>query len=136
MENNSVTIHEMLIKPEYFYLVAKGEKIYEVRTNDSRRKVMKIGDYIKMLKEPEKKEYLILSIKNKIEFQNFTTLYDFFPKEEVGFKGKSTAEIVNELRRFYTEEQENEVGAVAIEVEVIKELSDYIELDKPNTIHL
>lgn len=114
-------IHEMLIAPEYFHLVAKGEKTYEVRTNDARRKAMHIGDYIKLIKQPDCIESIMLEIVDKIEFPNFTILYDRLPKKLVGFEGKTTQEIVNELRKFYTEEQENEHGVVALELKVVGE---------------
>ena len=116
-------IHEMLIKPEYFELVKAGVKKYEVRTNDERRKNMHIGDYIKLIKEPELEETLMLEIVNKIEFPNFTVLYDSLPKKDVGFEGRTTESIVNELRRFYNEEVENKLGTVAIEVEVVSNLT-------------
>ncbi len=119
MEEKRV-VHEMLIKPEYFELVKSGVKIYEVRTNDDRRKAMHPGDYIKLIKEPELSEFLMLRIVRKLEFPNFTMLYDTLPKKSVGFEGKTTQEIVSELRRFYSEERENELGVVAIEVEVVK----------------
>lgn len=120
------TIHEMLIKPEYFELVKSGEKKYEVRTNDERRKNMYIGDYIKLIKEPELEETIMLEIVDKIEFPNFTALYDSLPKKDVGFEGKTTAEIVGELRKFYSEELENKLGAVAIKVALVpnQELTD------------
>ena len=121
-------VHEMKIKPEYYELVKEGTKKYEVRTNDDRRKQMKIGDYILLMKEPELEERLLLEIINKIEYPNFTVLYDSLPKKDVGFEGRETADIVQELRRFYTEEQENQIGTVAIEVAVIK------ELDKPKKL--
>ncbi len=133
-EIECATIHEMLIKSEYFYLVSTGEKIYEVRTNDHRRKAMKIGDYIKMSKEPELEEYLILKIIDKIEFKNFTELYDTLPKKDVGFENRTTEEIVSELRRFYTIEQEEATGTVAIEVEVVQELSNYKIPEKGNSL--
>lgn len=127
MDINNITnpIHDMNIKPEYFYLVANGDKIYEVRTNDDRRKKMQIGDYIKMYKEPEKEEYLFLEIIDKIEYLSFASLYNSLPKKDVGFEGKTTTEIAQELRRFYTEEQERELGVVAIKVNLIPELSNY-----------
>ena len=116
-------IHEMFIKPEYFELVKAGTKKYEVRTNDNRRKQMHVGDYILLLKEPELEEQLLLEIKNKIEYPNFTVLYDSLPKKDVGFEGRETKDIVGELRRFYSEELENEIGVVAIEVAVVKDLT-------------
>ena len=119
--NKSRIIHELLIKPEYYDLVKAGIKKYEVRTNDDRRKNMHIGDYIKLIKEPEKVESLMLEIVNKIEYPNFTALYDSLPKRDVGFEGRTTESIVNELRRFYSEEVENKLGTVAIEVAVVPE---------------
>ena len=115
-------VHEMLIKPEYFELVKEGIKKYEVRTNDERRKNMHVGDYIKLIKEPEKVETLMLQITRKIEYPNFTELYDSLPKKDVGFEGRTTESIVNELRRFYSEEVENQLGVVAIEVAIVPEL--------------
>lgn len=117
MEENKMT-YEMLIKPEYFELVKAGVKKYEVRTNDNRRKAMAVGDYIKLLKEPDLEETLMLKIVKKIEFPNFTALYDSLPKRDVGFEGRTTESIVKELRQFYSEELENQLGVVAIEVEI------------------
>ena len=130
MEEN-VRVHEMLIKPEYFELVKAGIKKYEVRTNDDRRKNMHVGDFIKLIKEPEKEETLMLQITRKIEYPNFTELYDSLPKKDVGFEGRTTESIVNELRRFYSEEVENQLGAVAIEVSIVPELN---LTEKPMTL--
>ncbi len=117
-EKKEVTTHEMTIKPEYFELVKAGIKKYEVRTNDDRRKKMHVGDVIRLINESENKEELRLKIINKIEFPTFTKLYDSLPKRDVGFEGRTTESIVNELRRFYSEELEKQLGVVAIEVEV------------------
>ena len=134
MEENR-KIHEMLIKPEYFELVKAGIKKYEVRTNDDRRKNMHVGDYIKLIKEPELEETLMLEIVNKIEFPNFTVLYDSLPKKDVGFEGRTTESIVSELRRFYSEEVENSLGTVAIEVAVVPELDNKKKPAKKLTRH-
>ena len=134
MEENR-KVHEMLIKPEYFELVKAGIKKYEVRTNDDRRKNMHVGDYIKLIKEPELEETLMLEIVNKIEFPNFTVLYDSLPKKDVGFEGRTTESIVSELRRFYSEEVENSLGTVAIEVAVVPELDNKKKPAKRLTRH-
>jgi len=112
-------IHEMLIKPEFFDKVKTGEKIYEARTNDDRRKAMQIGDIIVIIKEPELTEWVAVEIVDKLEFNSFTELYDSLPKKEVGFEGIATEEIVSELRRFYSAEQEALTGVVAIKQQII-----------------
>ena len=76
MEEEKV-VHDMTIRPEYYDLVVEGTKIYEARTNDARRKAMKVGDLICLRREatPEEKEAgivpddsIMLEIEEKIEF--------------------------------------------------------------------
>ena len=136
MKDEEITIHEMLIEPVYFEKVRAGEKIYEVRTNDDRRKRMHIGDQILLIRnpkdeeekilfknEPEKRDMLLLEIVDKIEKDTFTELYDKLDKKAAGFEGKTTKEIVQVLREFYSEEIERENGVVAIEVKLLKDLT-------------
>ena len=133
-------VHDMTIRPEYYNLVVDGTKIYEARTNDARRKAMKVGDLICLRREPtpEEKEAgivpddsIMLEIEEKIEFEDFTHLYDSLPKKDTGFEGRETEEIVQtEIRKFYTPEMERERGAVAIKVRRVQDLQ--LKL-KPNT---
>lgn len=126
MADNERVIHDMTIRPEYFDLVVDGTKIYEARTNDARRKAMQVGDLICLRREatPEEKEagiepvdFIMLEIEDKIEYEDFTHLYDDLPKKDTGFEGRTTADIVeSEIRKFYTPEMEKERGAVAIKV--------------------
>ena len=132
MADNEVVTHDMTIRPEYYDLVVNGTKIYEARTNDARRKAMKVGDLILLRREatPEEKEAgivpedsILLEIEDKIEFEDFTQLYDSLPKKDTGFEGRETAEIVQtEIRKFYTPEMEKERGAVAIKVRRVQNL--------------
>ena len=125
-------VHDMTIRPEYYDLVVEGTKIYEARTNDARRKAMQVGDLICLRREatPEEKEKgiipddsIMLEIEEKIEFEDFTQLYDSLPKRDTGFEGRETAEIVEtEIRKFYTPEMEKERGAVAIKVRRVQNL--------------
>lgn len=133
-------VHDMTIRPEYYDLVVEGTKIYEARTNDARRKSMKVGDLICLRREatPEEKaagivpdDSIMLEIEEKIEFEDFTHLYDSLPKRDTGFEGRETAEIVQtEIRKFYTPEMEKERGAVAIKVRRVQNLQKTLT---PNT---
>ena len=116
----AVKLHDMEIMPKWFDLVVSGIKKYEARTNDARRKNMNVGDYILLTKKSDTNpEKALLRIVRKIEFQNFTALYDALPKRDTGFEGMETADIVEQLHQFYTEELENKLGVVAIESEVV-----------------
>ena len=48
-------IHEMKLKPQYFDMVISGTKIYEIRLNDEKRRLIEVGDKINFKKEPELK---------------------------------------------------------------------------------
>lgn len=131
MEEEKV-VHDMTIRPEYHDLVVERTKIYKARTNDAKRKTMKVGDLICLRREatPEEKETdivpndsIMLEIKEKIEFEDFTHLYDSLPKRDTGFEGRETDEIVQtEIRKFYTPEMEKERGVVAIKVRRVQDL--------------
>lgn len=45
--------YEMKLRAIYFDKIKSGEKIYEIRLNDERRKDLKVGDTIVFKKEPE-----------------------------------------------------------------------------------
>ena len=140
MAEDERVVHDMTIRPEYYDLVVNGTKIYEARTNDARRKAMKVGDLICLRREatPEEKEAgivpddnIMLEIEEKIEFEDFTQLYDSLPKRDTGFEGRETSEIVQtEIRKFYTPEMEKERGAVAIKVRRVQNLTRQL---RPNT---
>lgn len=115
-------IHEMLISSELFETASKGKNNYRIRTNDARRKAMHIGDYIKLIKEPEHNESIMLEIIDKIEASSFVDLYNMISKEKLGSPDKTSVELANTMRRFYSEEQENELGVVAIETKVVGKL--------------
>jgi ASC-1-like (ASCH) protein len=113
-------IHEMTIKPIYFDLVLQGIEKYEVRTNDYRRKAMEIGDLIHMVEESDEKRELMLIITSKTEFPTFAELFDNMPKKDLGYEGRTTESLVEEIREFYSEEKERSTGVVAIGVALVK----------------
>lgn len=45
--------HEMKLQPEYYNFILNGTKRIEIRLFDEKRQQIKIGDTIKILKEPE-----------------------------------------------------------------------------------
>ena len=52
--------HEMKVQPIYFNKIKTGEKIYEVRLNDEKRRSIDVGDFI-IFKNTNQNEELIKS---------------------------------------------------------------------------
>lgn len=56
-------IHDMKLKAIYFDKIKTGEKIYEIRLNDEKRKLINVGDVLIFNKEPELKEKIATEVK-------------------------------------------------------------------------
>ena len=63
--------HEMKLKPQYFDLIKCGKKIYEIRLNDEKRQLMKVGDSLVFKREPEMTESLNTTIDQLLYFESF-----------------------------------------------------------------
>lgn len=112
--------HEMKIKAIYFEKIKKGEKIYEVRLNDEKRRAMDVGDVLVLKKEPDQVEELYLEIKDLVYFDSFDEMVNTLPSEKIGFAGMEKQAIVDVYHSFYSPADERKHGVVAIKVQVMK----------------
>jgi len=110
-------IHEMKLKKEYFDLIVSGKKVYEVRLNDEKRRLIKVGDKIKFRKEPELKECVMVSVKDLILFNSFLEMAQCLPNEKIGFNGYTPEEIADVYHKFYSSTDEEKFGVLAILIE-------------------
>ena len=109
---------KLKLKKKYYNLIKSGEKIYEVRLLDDKRKLIKIGDIVKINKEPLMEEFLNATVVDLVHFKTFEEMANTIPAKEIGFEGRSFYEILNEYRKFYSKEKEEMYGIVAIKVKL------------------
>ena len=110
--------HEMKLKNKYFDMIKAGEKIYEVRLNDEKRRLLHEGDELVFKREPELEETLTTIIKDLIYFESFHEMASTIPAEKVGFANMGIGEIVDVYHEFYDVNDEQKYGVVAIKVVV------------------
>ena len=110
---------ECHLDADVFEVVKKGIKNVEVRVNDEKRRKMKVGDEIIFLKRPLEQEKIITKIIGLKTFDNFNELVKEYSIERLYLNTYSKEEFVKLLGRFYSEEEQNKFGVVAIEFEVI-----------------
>ncbi len=113
-------IHEMKLKAVYFNKIKNGSKVYEIRLNDEKRKIIDIGDVIIFKKEPELTETLQTVVKDLVYFKSFKEMVDTLPLEKIGFENLSKDEVESIYYGFYSIENELKYGVVAIKVELLK----------------
>lgn len=110
--------YEMKLKPVYFEKIKAGEKIYEIRLNDEKRQLLKIGDTLLFKKEPDLTESLQTIIVDLIYFKSFSEMLETLPADKIGFKDYSKQEIENVYHKFYSVEDELKYGVVAIKLKI------------------
>ena len=93
-------VHEMKLRAIYFDKIKAGEKIYEIRLNDEKRKLIDVGDVIVFKKEPELKEVLKTVVKDLIYFSSFNEMSATLPLEKVGFANQPIDEVVSIYHQF------------------------------------
>ncbi len=116
ISNSPFVQHNLSIKEEYFEKIRKGEKIYEGRLFDERRKTFKIGDVIKFING--EKSFCAL-IEDRKVFKNFQEMADNVDKKDLGFKEKTKKEMVETYRSFYALEDELKYGVVIFKLFVL-----------------
>ena len=113
-------VHEMKLRSIYFDKIKNGTKIYEVRLNDEKRQLIKVGDVIIFTKESEFKDSFNTIVIDLIYFDSFAEMVNALPLSKVGFETENANEVVDIDHQFYSTQQENKYGVVAIKVEILK----------------
>jgi len=97
--------HEMKLQPEYYNFILNGTKRIEIRLNDEKRQLIKIGDTIKFLKEPELNEYFKAKVVGLLRYNSFEDLFRDFGIDILSDKSMTEEQLINVLEQFYTKEK-------------------------------
>ena len=104
-----VHLHE-----DVFEIVKMGKKDIEVRINDEKRRKLKIGDTLIFLKRPLDDEEIRAKVVGLEYYNYFSELVDNYDMERIYLDGYTKEQYLNEMKRFYTIEEQKEYGVVAI----------------------
>lgn len=105
------------LEADIFELFKNGKKDIEVRINDEKRRTLKIGDSITFLKRPEELEKLetkVIGLEYYSDFEELVRLYDI---ERLYYPNYTKEQYLNDLGKFYSNEEQLKYGVVAIIVE-------------------
>lgn len=101
-----------------FKQIKDGSKTVEVRLNDEKRQLLKIGDFIifNNINTNESLEKEIVDIK---VYKSFKELYNNYDNILLGARGYNVDQYVSSMYNFYTKEDENKYGVMAISLKPI-----------------
>lgn len=110
--------HFMSLKPSPFNKIASGEKTFELRLYDEKRRLIGIGDRIEFTDTDDNTRHLIVTVKALHRFDSFKELYASLPLERCGYSDPSKAD-PSDMDEYYPREKQENCGVVAIEIELI-----------------
>ena len=99
---------------DIFSLVKDGIKDVEVRVNDEKRRKLSIGDNVVFLNRGNESETLSTTITSLDYYDNFESLVKNYSIERMYKEGLSKEDFIKLLERFYTKEEQEEYGVVAL----------------------
>lgn len=110
--------HEMKLQPKYFDFIKEGTKRIELRLNDEKRQLIKIGDTIIFKKEPELNESFEAKVLSLLNYKDFNSLFKDFDISILADTNMTKNELINVLEEFYTKEKQNQYGVLGIRLEI------------------
>lgn len=109
-------LHQMKLQPKYFDYIQNGTKRIELRLNDEKRSIIKLGDEIEFLKEPLLDESIKVKVTGLLKYQNFSDLFEDFDISVLSDKSMTKKELLDVLQEFYTVEKQKQYGVLGIRI--------------------
>ena len=99
---------------EIFDKIKEGTKTIELRLNDEKRSLLKVGDEIEFTNR-DTNEKLSVDIINLHKYPSFKELYKHFNKIELGYAEDEPAES-KDMEAYYSKEEQDKYGVLGIEI--------------------
>ncbi len=107
-------MHEMRLHKEPFENIKGGTKTIELRLNDDKRRLIKVGDVIQFTNRVtnEKVNTKVVSLHR---YDSFDELYKHFDKVSMGYDKDEVADPCD-MELYYSKEDQKKYGVVGIEI--------------------
>ena len=111
--------HKMKLQPEYYNYILNGTKRIEIRLYDEKRQLIKIGDTITFLKEPELNESFSTRVVGLLRYDSFEDMFKDFDISILSDKSMNKDELISVLEQFYPKEKQDKFGVLGIRIELL-----------------
>ena len=108
--------HKMRLRAKYFDNILNGTKRIEIRLNDEKRRLIKIGDTITFYKMPEEKESITVKVVDLLHYKSFKDLLNDYDISIVADENDTKDNLLKILGEFYSKEEENKYGVLGIKI--------------------
>ena len=116
MSNESITVHEMKLRPDPFAKIKSGAKNIELRLYDEKRQKIQVGDVI-IFTSTESGEQIRATVKKLHRFDSFEALYKSLPLLKCGYTPDNVDKAhPSDMEQYYAAEEQQKYGVVGIEL--------------------
>ena len=109
--------HQMKLASEPFNKIASGVKLIESRLFDDKRQQISLGDEIEFSENENPDNKARTVVKGLLRYQTFKEL--FADHEPVLFGDESRDFLLNQIKSFYSDEDEQKYGVLGVRLELI-----------------
>ncbi len=109
-------MHEMKLNPNSFDRIRSGEKGFEYRLYDEKRRQLQLNDTIKFSRLPELTEQVTARIISLTPSASFADLYDQLHPQ---LPEETKEQFIQGKRAHYSEEEERTHGVLAIGLQLV-----------------
>lgn len=106
--------HQMKLSTEPFNQISSGTKAIESRLYDEKRQQIALGDEIEFSENDHPENKVHAKVIGLLRYQSFKEL--FADHEPSLFGGESREFLLNQIKRFYSDEDEQKYGVVGIRI--------------------
>ena len=110
-------MHEMRLHNSPFNLIKSGTKTIELRLNDEKRSLIKVGDKIEFTNRITE-EKIVVEVINLHKYDSFFELYKHFDKVSMGYDEDDEAD-PKDMEQYYSKEEQEKYGVLGIEIKLI-----------------
>ena len=109
--------HQMKLATDPYNKIASGKKVIESRLFDEKRQQIAIGDQIIFSENDKAENNVTTVVKGLLHYQTFREL---FADHEPSLFGEESRDFLsNQIKKFYSDEEEREYGVVGIRLELL-----------------
>jgi ASC-1-like (ASCH) protein len=109
--------HKMKLSSEAFGKIARKEKVVESRLYDEKRQTIQLGDEIEFSENDKPENVVRVRVIGLLRYQVFQDL--FRDHEPTLFGGERRDFLLQNIKSFYSDENEQKYGVVGVRIEVI-----------------
>lgn len=108
--------HKMRLHNDPFIKIKNGTKTVELRLNDEKRSLVKVGDTIEFTNRSNEETMLVDVIDIK-KYNSFEELYKHFNKIEMGYNEEDIVD-PKDMEKYYTKEEQDKYGVLGIVIKI------------------